>query len=124
MEKYNRGFTVNGNQPFMTEEWLYQKDKSNGDKLVFYGYDANLCAMTSFSSWPRTEWKANVINRALEFTKDFDGEVWLDDVRIKTKKRLKARQLISQKTKSIKESLPCLTTIKQCLTLIIIYLST
>lgn len=83
MSKYETGFIVTGPEPFMTEEWLFQKDKSNQSKLVFYGYDANLTAMNPFSAWNDTGWKQGVVDRALEFTKDFEGEVWLDDVCIK-----------------------------------------
>lgn len=83
MDKYEKGFTVNGSEPFMTEEWLFQKDHSNDTKLVFYGYDANMFPQNHFSKWPETEWKEKVKNIALDFTKDFKGEVWLDDVCIK-----------------------------------------
>ena len=80
---FTRGFTITGPSPFMTEEWLYQEDKSNDSKLVFYGYDANLYPSPNFSNRPETEWNKKVIDRALEVTKYFKGEVWLDDVCIK-----------------------------------------
>ncbi|MGM0199678.1 hypothetical protein [Enterococcus sp. DIV1314a] len=85
-KEYQRGFIVTGDKPYMTEEWRFQKNQSNNKKIVFYGYDANLCPMSAMSTWPETKWKKKVINIALKLTKDFKGEVWLDDVRIKNKK--------------------------------------
>lgn len=82
-KQYKSGFTVNGREPYMTEDWLFSKEHSSDKKLVFQGYDANMCPMRDFSKRPKSGWNQKVINNALEFTQDFDGEVWLDDVRIK-----------------------------------------
>ena len=87
MKKYKGGFTITGNHPIETEDWLFQKDKSDQNKLVFYGYDANLFPMPNLSERPdnayNRKWFEKLKNTALEFTKDFKGEVWLDDVKIK-----------------------------------------
>lgn len=84
LEKYKAGFEVNHPKESMCdEEWLFEKDHSSDEKLVFFGYDANLFPMPNFSTWPETDWKNKVIRVALKRTKDFKGEVWLDDVKIK-----------------------------------------
>lgn len=87
MEKYTGGFTVRGKHPIETEEWTLSEKYSNEGRLVFLGYDANLYPMPNFSERPNNKisnaWKEKVIERALEYTKDFNGEVWLDDVKVK-----------------------------------------
>lgn len=84
LEKYKSGFGVNHPKESMCdEEWLFSKEHSSNTKLVFLGYDANLFPMRDFSEWPETDWKQKVIRTALKRTKDFKGEVWLDNVKIK-----------------------------------------
>lgn len=84
LEKYQAGFCVDHPKESMCdEEWLFSKKDSSNDKLVFLGYDANLFPMTDFSKWPETDWKKKVIRIALNRTKGFKGEVWLDSVKIK-----------------------------------------
>lgn len=79
----NGAFIVRGQRDFMTEEWFLSDKHSTGSKLVFIGYDANLFPTVNFSERPKSKWNQKVIDRALEFTKDFDGEVWLDDYKVK-----------------------------------------
>jgi len=87
MKKYKSGFTVSGKHPYETEEWVYSEEHSNKNKIVFLGYDANLFPMPNLSSRPDNDynkaWFARLKQLALNFTKDFTGEVWLDDVKIK-----------------------------------------
>lgn len=87
MKKYKRGFTVNGEHPIETEDWIFSPEDSNPNKLVFLGFDANLYPMPNLSKRPdneyNREWFKKLKKTALEFTKDFKGEVWLDDVKIK-----------------------------------------
>lgn len=87
MNKYKAGFTVYGKCPYETEEWLYSEEYSNKNKIVFLGYDANLFPMPSLSSRPNTDynkkWFKKLKQEALNVTKGFEGEVWLDDVKIK-----------------------------------------
>ena len=87
MIKYKAGFTAYGEHPIETEEWLYSEDYSYKNKIVFLGYDANLTPMPILSSRLNTdynkEWFKKLKKVALNVTKDFKGEVWLDDVRIK-----------------------------------------
>ena len=84
--KYRDGFMIKGSHPILDEEWLYEEELSTANKLVFYGYDANLCALRDFSKRQNSEWKQKIIDTALIFTGDFNGEVWLDDVCIKKAK--------------------------------------
>ena len=73
-------FTIFDNRnPILTEEWIYSEENSNSNKIVFLGYDANLMPLPNFSGWKNDR----TINKALEATKGFDGEVYLDDVKIK-----------------------------------------
>lgn len=87
LKKYKKGFTVSGKHPIETEDWLFSKVESNPNKLVFLGFDANLSPMPNLSERPDNEynrvWFKKLKRVALEFTKDFKGEVWLDDVKIK-----------------------------------------
>ena len=86
MNKYKAGFTVYGENPIETEEWLYDENSSK-NKLRFLGYDANLCPLPNLSTRPKNDynkkWSEKLNKIALEYTKDFQGEVWLDDVLIK-----------------------------------------
>lgn len=84
-DKYESGFVVTYEHPIMTEEWLLSKERSSQNKLVFLGYDANLCPMRDFSERIKNKDSKKVIQVALERTKEFNGEVWLDDVQIKEK---------------------------------------
>lgn len=84
MKKYQAGFSVRHPKESMCDEdWMFSKKDSTNQKLVFLGYDANLFPMTDFSKWPETDWKKKVIRTALNRTKGFTGEVWLDSVKIK-----------------------------------------
>lgn len=83
INKYKAGFCVDHKHPMCSEEWLFSEEHSNDNKLVFLGYDANLYPMLNLSERPKTEWNDYVKKCGLERTKNFNGEVWLDDVRIK-----------------------------------------
>lgn len=87
MKAYKAGFTVNGKEPYETEEWIYSEEYSNDNKIVFLGYDANLMAMPNLSERfindYNKKWFEKQKRKALMFTKDFKGEVWLDDIKIK-----------------------------------------
>ena len=84
-ELYKGGFCVTGENPYETEEWLFRKELSNETKLVFQGYDANLCPLPNFSERIMNDWNKKVIAKAMRVTKDFKGDVWLDDCQIKFK---------------------------------------
>lgn len=83
IKQLKRGFHYSENyNPWTCEDWLYQADKSNKSKAVFYGYDANLFPMPNFSVVNK-EHREKVTKKALEYFKDYDGEIWFDDVKIK-----------------------------------------
>ena len=85
MDKYKRGFTVlpSWAHPIVEEEWLFSEDNSNKNKLQFLGYDANLFAMPDWDELDVSNvWDRLRVKVAQQFTKDFEGEVWLDKVRI------------------------------------------
>lgn len=84
-DKYKNGFIVNFEDPIFTENWLFSKELSSKDKLVFLGYDANLFPLPDFIGRPKNKYTDKVIEIALELTKEFNGEVWLEDVQIKEK---------------------------------------
>lgn len=83
LKQYESGFVVNGKHPIETVEWLFNRKDSTETKLVFLAYDANLYLLPDFSTWCNEKWKQKQISNGLKRTHDFDGEVWLDDVRIK-----------------------------------------
>lgn len=86
MCKYKSGFIVEykeGKCGFFDTEWLYDEENTTATKLVFMSYDANLYPLPNFSTWQEDAWKQKQIDVGLRRTRDFTGEVWLDDVRIK-----------------------------------------
>lgn len=86
MEKYKSGFTVeviDGECSVWDMEWLFDEENTTENKLVFMGYDANLYPAPNFSTWKKGKWKQKQTDAALRRARDFEGEVWLDDVRIK-----------------------------------------
>lgn len=85
-DKYKAGFDVELGHRILTEIWCFEEKQSNDNKLVFYGYDANLLPLPFLSQRndkSNQMWVEKAKEIALELTKDFKGEVWLDDVRIK-----------------------------------------
>lgn len=87
-DKYKAGFDVEKGHRILTEIWCFEEKQSNDNKLVFYGYDANLFPLPNLSertNYGDKMWVEKAKEIALELTKDFKGEVWLDDVKIKEK---------------------------------------
>ena len=87
LKKYESGFTVvkanDGKCSMCDTEWLLDEENTTESKLVFMGYDANLYPTPNFSTWKKGEWKQKQIDAALRRSRDFEGEVWLDDVKIR-----------------------------------------
>lgn len=81
-ESYRKSFVLNFSEPYMTQEWLYSEEESTDDKLVFRGYDADMCPMVNFSFKPLNEYTNAVIKKVKRHTKGFTGEVWLDDFKV------------------------------------------
>lgn len=84
-QKYKIGFVVCDKKCYACDvEWLFDEKASTSESLHFLAYDANLWPMKDFSTWKGQGWeKDKHIKAALQRTCDFDGEVWLDDVKIK-----------------------------------------
>ena len=85
IDKYKRGFKVlpSGVNSIFEEEWLFREDLSNENKLQFLGYDANLFPLPEWDTPNLSKmWDRLRIKVAQRFTKDFSGEVWLDNVRV------------------------------------------
>ena len=61
----------------------WTKKNTTESKLVFMGYDANLYPTPNFSTWTESDWKQKQIDIVLRRARDFEGEVWLDDVKIR-----------------------------------------
>ena len=80
---FKGGFTVSGKHPIESIEWILEEN-SNDDKIVFQAYDANLHPLPNISNWENKELINKQINKALIITKEFYGEVWLDDIKIKS----------------------------------------
>ena len=86
MGKYKSGFTVeviDGECSVWDMEWLFDEENTTENKVVFMGYDANLYPTPNFSTWKKGKWQQKQIDAALRRARDFEGEVWLDDVRIR-----------------------------------------
>ena len=87
MIKYKTGFSITGEHSIFNEEWLLSEKYSNNNKLVFLGYDANLMPLPLLGEANHknftADWLVELKEKALNFTKDFKGEVWLDNVKIK-----------------------------------------
>ena len=81
LEDYRRGFIVG--EGFKTVEWLFSKENSTREKLVFQAYDANLCPLPDMSKWLKKYYIEKQIKKGLQVTEGFKGEVWLDDVQIR-----------------------------------------
>lgn len=94
LDKHKRGFTVTGKHRiettdfYLTTFWIPSRDSMSDNFLQFFAYDANLYPTPDFSTWKDNKFKQKQIKKALEFTKDFYGEVWLDDVKIKEKSEM------------------------------------
>lgn len=78
-----KSFVVKGKHPIETVEWYLDEESSNGDKAVYFAYDANLYPLPYFSTWKDEEYKQKQVKAALDMCKGFKGEVWLDDVKIR-----------------------------------------
>lgn len=92
MENAPKYIDTSGKHLIEDVTWILQEEESNGEKLVYYSYDANLFPCPNYSTWKETEFKERQKNVALSLLKgidkemwldDVDNEVWLDDVRIK-----------------------------------------
>lgn len=81
-EQYKAGFTKFGAHLIETIDWLYDERYSTDTSLRLLAYDANLYPCPNFSTWTE-EYKQEHVDFILDRCKDWHGEIWLDDVKIK-----------------------------------------
>ncbi len=80
-EKYKGGFS-NG-LGYETVEFLLDEKDSNETKLMFQAYDANLCPLPDASTWTKKWLKKQTKFLSNAVSKEFIGELWLDDVLVR-----------------------------------------
>lgn len=73
---------------YLNVNWLLDKDETSDDVLKLIAYDANMYPLPELSKWRSKEWQRENIYTCLDALKDFDIEVWLDDIKIKVKSEL------------------------------------
>ena len=85
LEKFKGGFVFRSKKHRICDvEAILGEEEIEDNKLVFLLYDANLCPLPDYSTWKnRSAENKQIIERGLQVTSDFEGEVWIDDVRIK-----------------------------------------
>lgn len=83
MRNPTEGFRYDGDDFLDEINWIYSDVLSTDTKLVFQAYDVCFFPCLDYSTWSETEFKQAQRDLALETYGDFDGEIWLDDVRIK-----------------------------------------
>lgn len=85
-DKFKGGFSVRSDDPddhLFGTEWLFDDRVTDPNKLQFMAYDLNLYPTPDFDTWVDEDYKKKNIRVALQVTKDFPGNVWLDDTKIK-----------------------------------------
>lgn len=65
--------------------WLADKESTQDDVLKLQAYDCNLCGLPDMSKWNSKSWRNKNIEFVREATKDYDIEVWMDDMKVKNK---------------------------------------
>lgn len=70
---------------YKAQTWYLEEDESTGNKLQYYGYDANLYPLLDLSKTSE-ENQRKVIEKFKQLFKKDNIEIWLDDVKIKAKK--------------------------------------
>jgi hypothetical protein len=83
IKKHFKGLTVNGKHQIEEVDWFLDKAKSTETKIYLQSYDANLYGLPNISTWPNTDWKQKQFDEARKHFEGFDGEVWLDDVKLR-----------------------------------------
>lgn len=85
MEDYLKSIVLTYNHGYESQTWILEEIESTEDKLQFYGYDANLCPLPDLSKTSEENQK-DVIEKIKRIFEKENIEIWLDDVKIKTKK--------------------------------------
>lgn len=77
---FKKGFQIYHNsdkQKMFPDEWFYNKEYSNDDRMVFQAYDANLCPLPDIKTWKPHAIKETCEKVAEKF-KDCEKEIYLD----------------------------------------------
>ena len=85
MKEHLKNIVLTYDYDYETQTWIYEESESTKDKLQYYGYDANLCPLPDLSKTSEENQK-DVIEKIKKLFKKDNIEIWLDDVKIKTKK--------------------------------------
>lgn len=85
LERFAEGFIFESDEydPYQVmERWLLDDVLSNKNELHFWACDKDYNDLIKFGDRKPTTKNNKVIEKALEFTADFEGEVYLDDFEI------------------------------------------
>lgn len=85
MKEHLKNIVLTYNHGYESQTWILEEIESTEDKLQYYGYDANLCPLPDLSKTSEENQK-DVIEKVKKLFKKDNIEIWLDDVKIKTKK--------------------------------------
>lgn len=83
--KYPAAVDIKEDDIYKAQTWYLEEDESTGNKLQYYGYDANLCPLPDLSKTSEENQK-DVIEKIKRIFEKENIEIWLDDVKIKAKK--------------------------------------
>lgn len=83
--KYPVAVDIKEDHIYKAQTWYLDEDESTGNKLQYYGYDANLYPLPDLSKTSE-ENQRKVIEKFKQLFKKDNIEIWLDDVKIKAKK--------------------------------------
>lgn len=83
--KYPVAIDIKEKDIYMCQTWYLEEKESTGNKLQYYGYDANLHPLPDLSTTSE-ENQRKVIEEFKKLFKKDNIEIWLDDIKIKAKK--------------------------------------
>lgn len=77
---FTKGFQIyydSDKQRIFPDEWLYSKEYSNDERMVFLAYDANLYPLPDIKTWKLHTIK-ETCEKVAEMFKNYDKEIYLD----------------------------------------------
>lgn len=83
--KYPKRVILRTTHNYYNQTWLLEEDESTDNKLHYYGYSITLDELPNLSKTSEENQKKVIEEFKKIFQKD-NIEIWLDDVKIKTKK--------------------------------------
>lgn len=85
MSEFPKNIVLTCGHDYETQTWIFEESELTNNKLQFYGYDANLYPLPVLSKTSEENQKKVIEEFKRIFQKE-NIEIWLDDVKIKTKK--------------------------------------